>query len=41
MKTAVLSSALTDYPTTAVLLTMRFKEENVDGYNCYFFYELA
>lgn len=41
MKTAVLSSALADYPTTAVLLTMRCDEENVDGYKCYFFYEPA
>lgn len=37
MKTAVLSSALADYPTTAVLLTMRFDMENVDGNECYFF----
>lgn len=37
MKTAVLSSALADYPTTAVLLTMRFDKENVDGNECYFF----
>lgn len=43
MKTAVLSSALADYPTTAVLLTMRFDKENVEDQmlNVIFFYELA